>query len=69
MADAQAGIIEQVRKFWTGLSRAKKVALIGITASVLMGVVLVGLIGSQVRYVPLYTGLSTEDAASIVAKL
>jgi flagellar M-ring protein FliF len=68
VADA-ANILEQIKKFWAGLSRAKKVALIVVTSTVLVGVVAVALLGSRVRYVPLYTGLSTEDSASIVAKL
>lgn len=69
MADAGANILEQVRKFWSGLSRAKKVALIAITSSVLLGVIAVAVIGSRVRYTPLYSGLSTEDSAAVVAKL
>jgi flagellar M-ring protein FliF len=69
VADAGPGILEQAKKFWTGLSRSKKIALSAVTASVLIGVLAVALLGSQVRYAPLYTGLSTEDSASIVAKL
>jgi flagellar M-ring protein FliF len=68
VADA-ANIWEQIKKFWAGLSRAKKVALIAVTSSVLIGVVAVALLGSRVRYVPLYTGLSTEDSAAIGSKL
>jgi flagellar M-ring protein FliF len=68
LADA-ANILDQIKKFWAGLSRAKKIALIAVTSTVLIGVIAVGLIGSRVRYAPLYTGLSTEDSASIVAKL
>jgi flagellar M-ring protein FliF len=59
----------QVKKFWTGLSRAKRVALISVTLTVLLGVVAVAMIGSQVHYAPLYTGLATEDSAAIVARL
>jgi len=69
VADAGANFREQVTKFWAGLSKAKKIALIAITASVLLGVIAVAAIGSQVRYAPLYTGLSTEDSAAVVAKL
>jgi flagellar M-ring protein FliF len=69
VADVGANFKEQLTKFWSGLSRAKKVALIAITASVLVGVIAVAAIGSRVRYAPLYTGLSTEDSASVVAKL
>ncbi len=69
MADAGASIQEQVRKFWTELSRSKRFALVTVTLTVLFGVIAVALIGSQVHYVPLYTGLSTEDSAAIVTKL
>jgi len=69
VAEAGANFREQLTKFWSGLSRAKKIALISITASVLIGVIAVAAIGSRVRYAPLYTGLSTEDSASVVAKL
>jgi flagellar M-ring protein FliF len=68
VADA-ANIWEQIKKFWNALSRAKKVALLVVTSSVLIGVVAVALIGSRVRYAPLYANLSTEDSASVVAKL
>lgn len=69
MADTGANFKEQLTKFWSGLSRAKKIALVAITASVLIGVIAVATIGSRVRYAPLYTGLSTEDSAQVVAKL
>jgi flagellar M-ring protein FliF len=68
LADA-VSIQDQVKKFWAGLSRAKRVALISVTLTVLLGVVAVGLIGSQIHYAPLYTGLDTEDSAAIAAKL
>jgi flagellar M-ring protein FliF len=69
VADAGANILEQIKKFWAGLSRAKKVALVAITSSVLIGVIAIAALGSRVRYAPLYSGLSTEDSAAIVAKL
>jgi flagellar M-ring protein FliF len=69
VAEASASIQEQIKKFWSGLTRAKKVALVAITFSVLIGVILVATLGSRVRYAPLYTGLSTEDSAAIVSKL
>ena len=68
MADA-VSIQEQIKKFWAGLTRAKRVALISVTLTVLVGVIAVGLIGSQIHYAPLYTGLDTEDSAAIAAKL
>jgi flagellar M-ring protein FliF len=69
VAEANASIQEQIKKFWSGLSRAKKIALIAITSSVLIGVIAIATLGSRVRYAPLYTGLSTEDSAAIVGKL
>ncbi|MEY2932751.1 MAG: hypothetical protein RL033_3500 [Pseudomonadota bacterium] len=68
MADA-VGILDQVKKFWAGLSRAKRVALVTVTLTVLLGVAAVAMIGSRVQYAPLYTGLSTEDSASIASRL
>src|SRR5687767_7756253 len=68
LADA-VSILEQVKKFWAGLSRAKRVALVSVTLTVLLGVVAVGLIGSQIRYAPLYTGLDTDDSAAVAARL
>ena len=69
MADNPNNLLEQIKKFWSGLSRAKKIALVSVTASVLLGVVAVSTIGSRVHYAPLYTGLSTEDSAAVAAKL
>lgn len=70
MAEASSpSIQQQIKKFWSALTRAKKVALIAITSSVLIGVILVATLGARVRYAQLYTGLSTEDSAAIVAKL
>jgi flagellar M-ring protein FliF len=69
VADAGTGIFQQLKKFWTGLQRSKQIALVAVTLSVLLGVVAVALIGSQVHYAPLYTGLSTEDSAAIAARL
>ncbi len=68
MADA-IGILDQVKKFWAGLSRIKRIALLSVTLTVLLGVVAVATIGSRVQYAPLYTGLSTEDSAAIGARL
>jgi flagellar M-ring protein FliF len=69
VADAASNFQEQIKKFWSGLSRAKRIALIAVTSSVLLGVIAVATIGSRVRYAPLYTGLSTEDSAAIATKL
>jgi flagellar M-ring protein FliF len=69
VANAGTGIYEQIRALWTGLTRVKRIALVSVTASVLLGVVGIALLGSQVRYAPLYTGLSTEDSAAIVGRL
>jgi flagellar M-ring protein FliF len=69
VADATSSFQQQIKKFWSGLSRAKKIALIAVTSTVLLGVIAVATIGSRVRYAPLYTGLSTEDSAAIATKL
>ena len=69
MADVSNNLLEQIKKFWSGLSRAKKIALVAVTSGVLLSVIAVATLGSQVRYAPLYTGLSTEDSAAVAAKL
>jgi flagellar M-ring protein FliF len=69
LADATSNFQSQIKKFWSGLSRAKKIALIAVTSTVLLGVIAVATIGSRVRYAPLYTGLSTEDSAAVASKL
>jgi flagellar M-ring protein FliF len=69
VADIPNNLLEQIKKFWSALSRAKKIALIAVTSSVLCGVIAVAMLGSRVRYAPLYMGLSTEDSAAVAAKL
>ncbi len=62
-------VFDQLRTFWAGLSTAKRVALLVATSSVLVGVLLIGSLGSHVRHAYLFTELSPEDAASIARKL
>ncbi len=64
-----AGFKQQLIEFWSGLSRAKKIALVSITTLVLLGVVAVSVIGTRVRYAPLYHDLNTEDSAAIATRL
>lgn len=69
MEESAQNLKEQLQKFWASLSRAKKIALVSVTATVLLGVIGVALLGSRVNYSPLYAGLSTEDSAAIATKL
>lgn len=67
--DLLRNLIDQLRAFWQGLSPGRRVALplvIALSAGLLVyGVAFLG----QPKYVPLFTGLSNEDAGAIVTQL
>lgn len=69
MEERALNLKDQLLKFWAGLTRAKQIALVSVTATVLLGVIAVSVLGSRIQYVDLYAGLNTEDSASIAAKL
>src|SRR5262249_3949382 len=69
MPERLQAFLKQLAAFWQGLSTPKRIALVGLTTAVLAGVLYMTTIGSEERYAPLYTELSTEDAAGIVEKL
>lgn len=69
MAEAKPDFLAQVKKFWGGLSTAKRAALGFVTLAVLLSVLAITWIGSRIQYDYLYTNLEQRDAAGIAAKL
>jgi flagellar M-ring protein FliF len=63
------GFFASLKKIWAKFSTLQRVALIGLTVLVLVGVSAIALVGSHVRYGLLYSELSQEDAGKIVEKL
>lgn len=62
-------LLKQIAAFWGGLSTVKRLALVGITALVLVGVLLASYVGNRKTYAYLFTNLEAQDAAAIVEKL
>ncbi|HEY8945032.1 MAG TPA: flagellar basal-body MS-ring/collar protein FliF [Polyangiaceae bacterium] len=69
MPDRFRSALSQLGTFWKNLPTAKRIALVTLTAAVLVAVGLVAVLGNRERFAYLYTDLSTEDAAAIVEKL
>ncbi|HEY2407711.1 MAG TPA: flagellar basal-body MS-ring/collar protein FliF [Polyangiaceae bacterium] len=69
MPDKARSFLKQLTDFWGSLSTPKRIALVFLTAAVLIAVLGLSVLGSADRYSTLYTELSTEDAAQIVEKL
>ena len=69
MKDKALAYLHQVKNLWGSLSRAKRVMLVLLTCAVLVGSSATAVLGSRISYQYLYTDLSQEDAAGIVAKL
>lgn len=63
------GFFASLKKIWGKFSTIQRVALIGVTVLVLVGVSAITLVNSHVRYGLLYSDLSQEDAGKIVEKL
>jgi flagellar M-ring protein FliF len=62
-------VIKQLVGVWQSMSTAKRLALAGLTLAVLIGVSAIAVIGSEVRYATLYSGLDPKDGADVVQKL
>lgn len=69
MKDKFLAYLRQARTLWGSLSRAKQILLLVITGSVLVGALTITAVQSHVSYSYLFTDLSQQDAAGIVAKL
>ncbi|RYL92947.1 flagellar basal-body MS-ring/collar protein FliF [Sporolactobacillus sp. Y61] len=57
--------VGRIKKFWTGLSRKRKIWIIGLSSAVLIAVILTFLIGNVKHYTPLYSNLSESEAGQI----
>ncbi|MGE5507104.1 MAG: flagellar basal-body MS-ring/collar protein FliF [Chitinophagales bacterium] len=67
--DLLRNLLDQIKAFWQGLTPGRRVALpLVIALSVGLLVYGVAVLG-QPKYVPLFTGVSDEDAGAIIAKL
>src|SRR5437764_6819898 len=60
---------QQVTQIWLGMSIARRISVLVVLAVALGVMVGVGLWAAQPEYRLLYSGLSTEDAAAVTAKL
>jgi flagellar M-ring protein FliF len=69
MREKVSGFWQSVKTIWGKFSTLQRVALIGLTMLVLVGVSAIALVGSKVNYGLLYSDLSQEDAGKIVEKL
>lgn len=73
MAEENAGsirdVMSQFQNFFASLTIAKKVVLFSVLGVVLLGMVSLVYIASRESWTPLYSGISTEDAALIKDKL
>ncbi|HEX2875757.1 MAG TPA: flagellar basal-body MS-ring/collar protein FliF [Polyangiaceae bacterium] len=69
MPEKARAFLKQLTDFWASLPTPKRIALVLVMTTVLVGVMTVSVLGSRETYGTLYSELATEDAAAIVAKL
>lgn len=62
-------VVGQFQSFFDSLTITKKIILFGVLGVVLMGMVSLVYMANRESWVPLYTGISNEDAAIIKEKL
>ena len=67
--DKLRAFLGSLLNFWKGLPTVKRVALIVVTLTVLIGVLVAARLGNQVNYGTLYSELEPNDAGAIVEKL
>jgi flagellar M-ring protein FliF len=67
--DFLKSLYEQVKALWQGLTPGRRVALPLVMAGVIAALIYASVAVSQPKYVPLFTGLTPEDAGAITAKL
>lgn len=67
--DFLKSLYEQTRAFWQGLTPGRRVGLPLVVAVLLGLLIYASYVVNRPKYVPLFTGLSPEDAGSITAKL
>ncbi len=69
MKQRALAILEKARAAWAGMSKARKMTVAIVAASLVAAVATLWAVSSQQRYDYLFTDLSTEDAAAVVGKL
>ena len=60
---------EQVTNIWNGMDRSRRWLVLGITGGVLLFLIFGIIILAREDYVPVFTGMRTNDAAEVVAYL
>jgi flagellar M-ring protein FliF len=69
MPEKARAFLKQLTDFWASLPTPKRIALVAVMVSVLVGVMAISVLSSRETYGTLYSELATEDAAAIVEKL
>jgi flagellar M-ring protein FliF len=69
MKQQALAILEKARAAWAGMSKARKITVAIVAASLVTAVATLWAVSSQQTYDYLFTDLSTEDAAAVVGKL
>ncbi|MBI1748064.1 MAG: flagellar M-ring protein FliF [Acidobacteria bacterium] len=69
MAEAPAGTIEQLRAIWVRLTVPQRISIVLFGGGVMIGLILLVIFMNGQEYQTLYSGLSSEDAGAVVAKL
>jgi len=62
-------MLQQIFRIFTELSTAQKVVSVSVVTAAVIGMFMLGSGGGQTDYAVLYTSLSEDDAADVVAKL
>ena len=62
-------LLERLLQGFKGLSTAKKAAFILVLVASLAGIIALSILSNRIDFRVLYSNLSDEDAAAIVAKL
>jgi flagellar M-ring protein FliF len=69
MRQTLLALLKQLRDMWAALTTAKRLALVAVILTVVLGVLAYSYFSSQKTYAYLFTDLSADDGAAIAAKL
>lgn len=69
MPEKARAFLKQLMDFWASLPTPKRIALVMVMSTVLVGVMAISVLSSRETYGTLYSELATEDASAIVEKL
>jgi len=69
MPEKARAFIKQLTDFWVSLPTPKRIALVFVMSTVLIGVMAISVLSSRETYGTLYSELATGDASAIVEKL